>query len=101
MQDSRTQQIKERIENAPLSDACRLIVHELREGLASAQTAIDLLKWELRPDTERFLTDEQRQEFLDNASTGLQNVFTRVDELLAGHLMRRLQQLDAETNKQQ
>lgn len=96
MPDSRSQQIKERIDSAPLPEACRVVVHELREGLASAQTAIDLLKWELRPDAERFLTDEQRQEFLENASNGLHTVFSRVDELLAGHLMRRLQQLDSE-----
>lgn len=86
---------REIIATAQLDEACRIVISELRTGINAAVNAIALLKWEFRPDRGVPLTDEQRQQFLAMAETGVNQASVLIDDLLVDGLLRRLEALGA------
>jgi hypothetical protein len=84
------------IATAQLDEACRVVISELRTGINAAQNAIALLKWEFRPNRGTTLTDEQRQQFLAVAETGVNEASVLIDDLLVEGLLRRLEALEAD-----
>jgi hypothetical protein len=90
MRDRSPRDPKQIIATAPLDEACRVVISELRTGINAAQNALALLKWEFRLDRKEPLTDEQRQQFLAMAETGIQEASVLINELLVDGLLRRL-----------
>ena len=72
--DPTTRDPKGIIATVPVDEACRVVISELRTGINAAQNAIALLKGEFRADRREPLTDEQRQQFLAIAETGVRSV---------------------------
>jgi hypothetical protein len=90
MSDMIARDPKQIVATAPLDEACRIVISELRTGINAAKNAIAIFKWEFRPDRGEPLTEEQRQQFIAMAEAGIQEAATLIDELLVDGLLRRL-----------
>jgi signal transduction histidine kinase len=87
---------KEIIATAPLDEACRVVISELRTGINAVRNGLALLKREFRSERGEPLTEEQRQQLITMAETGAKAASALIDELLVEGLLRRLEILEAE-----